>query len=203
MLLVLLPLSHAVVPAAYDEAIAQTDIWLNQATGCGKHGISNWTCGRACENAPTLARYTATNELLDTMAIVARQSVSECVVVFRGSKGFANTLEDLFYIPENVSDCTGCKAHSGFLDDWRSLRREVLQHLASLGCQNSSLAITGHSLGAAMAALAAYELAKNMRVNRVYTYGAPSLRNTLLLLRTHARQPTPCCRDAMVSQPQS
>ena len=193
------------VPAAYDEAIAQTDIWLNQATSCGTHGIANWTCGRACENAPTLARYTATNKLLDTMAIVARQSNSECVVVFRGSKGVANTLEDLFYIPENVSDCAGCKAHSGFLDDWRSLKPTVMQHLTTLGCQNSSLAITGHSLGAAMAALAAYELAKPMRVDRVYTYGAPrACAAHSCWLATHACQPAPCSSDAIgVSQPHS
>ena len=48
--------------------------------------------------------------------------------------------------------------HSGFLDDWRTLAPGVTADLHVLGCANSSISVVGHSLGAAMAALAAYDL---------------------------------------------
>jgi hypothetical protein len=51
-----------------------------------------------------------------------------------------------------------CLVHSGFLGAWYSVAEQVLAHLNTLQCRTSSgtqLAITGHSLGAAMAALAA------------------------------------------------
>ena len=68
----------------YDESIAQTDIWLNQAVGCKRDDIERWNCGLACDSAPTLARLVAANDSMHTFALTARITPSECVVVFRG-----------------------------------------------------------------------------------------------------------------------
>lgn len=107
-----------------------------------------------------------------------------------GSKDIDNTLEDLDFFPRALPDCgAGCKVHSGFHDCWKGLEPQVLAHLRQLGCANSSLSLTGHSLGGAMAALAAYDFAvmrqpatpthtppwKSLR--RLYTYGQPRTGN--------------------------
>ena len=129
-----------------------------------------------------------------TMALVARLSPSECVLVFRGTKDIWDVLRDVDFFPKALPDCDGCKVHSGFYNGWASLKSLVVDDLAGLGCGNSSLSITGHSLGAAMAALAAYELltasgvrssnSSSMRssvpfasIRRVYTYGQPRTGN--------------------------
>lgn len=180
--------------SAYDERLAAADIYLNQATGCDTAALSNWSCGLACTTVPTVARRVAFNHSSFTMALVARLSPSECVLVFRGTKDIWDVLRDVDFFPKALPDCDGCKVHSGFYNGWASLKSLVVDDLAGLGCGNSSLSITGHSLGAAMAALAAYELltasgvrssnSSSMRssvpfasIRRVYTYGQPRTGN--------------------------
>lgn len=171
----------------YDETAAQRDIWVNQAVGCPN--VASWTCGRACDEVPTVARVVAQNRSKDTLALVARPSPTECLVVLRGSKTFLNTLQDVDFIPTDLEGCAvPCKVHEGFLHDWRSLAPQTLDALSTLGCYNSSIAITGHSLGAAMAALAAFELlGAQWPVRRVYTYGQPRTGNAAFAASFHAR----------------
>lgn len=56
--------------------------------------------------------------------------------------------------------CKGCTVHQGFYDAWVLLREPTLKGLKALGCDESTpLRLSGHSLGAAVAVLAAFELA--------------------------------------------
>ncbi len=172
---------------AYDERLAVGDIWLNQATGC-QTGLANWTCGLPCEKVSLTPPIHVTSDAkLETQAIMARRSATECTVAFRGSKNAMNVLEDLDFFPEAWGGCAGCKVHSGFLADWRSLRAGVRGALEELDCgrKGTTLSITGHSLGASMAALAAFELSgpgpspgdRTYAVSRLYTYGQPRVGN--------------------------
>ena len=194
----MLPLARA-PPSSYVEALAIEDTWLNQATGCAPDLLANWTCGLPCAKAGVLAPLLASNRSDETLALTARKSATECVVVFRGSKNVYNVLKDLDFFPRALKGCKGCKVHSGFQDSWRSLQPQVLGHLSKLSCENSTVSIVGHSLGAAMAALAAYDLAEPVyaslppslplgsvsslaprarwAVRRVYTYGQPRVGN--------------------------
>ena len=94
------------VQGGYDEALAQSDIWLNQAVSCGVDKLKNWTCGPACDAVPTLARRLVSVRKMDTFALVARTSPGECAVVFRGSKDFLNTLQDMDFFPKTLPGCT-------------------------------------------------------------------------------------------------
>ena len=181
-------------PAPYNESVAATDIWLNQAVGCPHDAIQSWTCGPACTAAPTTARLIAVNDSKHTFALTARTSAEECIVVFRGSKDIDNVLEDLDFFPHPLPECgSGCKVHSGFYGSWKSLEPQVRDHLAQLGCGNSSLSIIGHSLGAAMAALAAFEFAAAdatapwRALRRLYTYGQPRTGNAAFATAFTAR----------------
>lgn len=61
--------------------------------------------------------------------------------------------------------------HSGFDAAWQRLRPEVEEWLSQR--EVSNLILTGHSLGGAIAVLAAYTLAERFTVRAVVTFGAP------------------------------
>lgn len=96
------------------------------------------------------------------------------IVPFRGTYSITNTIVDLStvpqpYIPYPSADdgndgprheCVNCTVHTGFFLSWRSARRVVLPKLRALKAQHPSLPVhlVGHSLGGAVACLAALEL---------------------------------------------
>ena len=68
--------------------------------------------------------------------------------------------------------------HSGFYDCWRSLSAPMVQELRALRASHplAQVYVTGHSLGAAIAMVAAYELQyeEHIPVAGVYTFGQVS-----------------------------
>merc|ERR1712071_240391 len=68
-----------------------------------------------------------------------------------------------------------CKVGEGFLANYNSLAKKLKSNLAAIGCDSSQpLAVTGHSLGAAEAAVAMYDLkSEGFNIARTYTFGQP------------------------------
>ncbi len=64
------------------------------------------------------------------------------------------------------------EAHGGFVDAWAGVSKKVLDRVAELKAQNPARSVwfTGHSLGAALAVLAA---AQYGAADGLYTYGSP------------------------------
>ena len=83
------------------------------------------------------------------------------VLSFRGSENLQNWVENLKIAKtdRNMS-CAGCKVHSGFFDCWRSLSARMVGELRALRASRplAEVFVSGHSLGAAIAMIAAYEL---------------------------------------------
>lgn len=77
--------------------------------------------------------------------------------------------------------CTNCTVHMGFLASWRSARKLIMPVLETLRAEHPTYPVhlVGHSLGGAVAALAALELATTQpRVDvRVTTFGEPRVGN--------------------------
>lgn len=165
----------------YDEAISAQYIWLAQVTGSPSDQIQNWTCGLACETVKNIhsARVTQHGFPFQTLAAIASYGSDECIVTFRGSKTLLNYLLDDFNFvwTQPYPSCKDCKVHKGFYDSWMSLKTQILKELSDLGCDNEPIRVTGHSLGAAMSAIAAFELADNYTIKHVYTYGQPRVSN--------------------------
>ncbi|KAM3074413.1 hypothetical protein ACMFMG_002780 [Clarireedia jacksonii] len=78
--------------------------------------------------------------------------------------------------------CTNCTVHSGFLTSWKNTRPYLLPHLSLLKQQypNYTLHLVGHSLGGAVAALAALELNGRGWRPVVTTFGEPRIGNKAL-----------------------
>jgi hypothetical protein len=100
-------------------------------------------------------------------------SCSDLVLVcFRGTESTADWLSNLKVIPKAVNEL-GSSVHAGFWEQFEALRPQ-LERLISPHRQ-LPLLVTGHSLGGAIAALAAASWAASSNLRALYTYGQPAV----------------------------
>ncbi|VUC36131.1 unnamed protein product [Clonostachys rosea] len=120
------------------------------------------------------------------------------MVAFRGTYSITNTVVDLGTVPqeyvpypspENGTDkphpvCTNCTVHMGFMSSWETTRTVVVPQLLKLREKypNSPIHLVGHSLGGALACLAALELKLAFGWDNlvVTTFGEPRVGNDQL-----------------------
>ena len=97
---------------------------------------------------------------------------SRMVLSFRGTKGFADMKTDLVIKRDHVPWTAG-GIHRGFSQAINAVWEDVEKAVCE-GLGNRKLFITGHSLGAALAQLAAIRLQGSGKdVTAVYTFGSP------------------------------
>jgi len=166
----------------YDEPTSVKYIHMNQAMGCSVSEnttvIQDWDCGIACTEAGPVSDITVLEDKKHgTFGLVGTYE-GDCLVVFRGSKNILNGLEDGdFFFVSPYDDCKDCKVHNGFYGAYQSLASQATAALDKLGCGvggKKEIQITGHSLGAAIAALATFDWSKEgYPIKQVYTYGQP------------------------------
>lgn len=125
-------------------------------------------------------------------------TVGSIIVAFRGTYSIANTIVDLSTVPQKYVPypspddggaspekgshrCDNCTVHSGFLSTWQSARKEVIAKLTELrkGYPDYPIQLVGHSLGGAVACLAALELRVSLGLDDVVvtTFGEPRAGN--------------------------
>lgn len=73
----------------------------------------------------------------------------------------------------------GCLAHTGFYASWAEVASRVLAAVAAAKAANPTyqVVVTGHSLGGAVATLAAAYLREDGHAADLYTYGSPRVGN--------------------------
>ncbi|MEM9004825.1 MAG: lipase family protein [Cyanobacteria bacterium P01_F01_bin.86] len=117
----------------------------------------------------------------DTQAFMFRKG-RHIVLVFRGSQQFADWKTNFKFRLKKFTTSTSpkgdtlpqAKVHRGFQEAWESVERRVIIQLEKWWTSDSYFWVTGHSLGGALAALAAVSLDyQGFKVNGLYTFGQP------------------------------
>ena len=125
-----------------------------------------------------------------------RASSKAIIVAFRGTYSITNTVIDLSTVPQKYvpypspgtnetealhPECTNCTVHMGFWRSWKHARDMVIPEIKALKEEYPGYAIhlVGHSLGGAVACLAALELKLSMGWENVIvtTFGEPRVGN--------------------------
>jgi hypothetical protein len=123
------------------------------------------------ENAAALAQFTAAsyesdgsdasdvieNKTTDTRVVISQPTEHDLVIAFRGTRSLQNFVTDISCRRVPLFPGSGAQVHEGFLRALDSVWRDITICLRSVWLKRR-LWITGHSLGAALAKLAAARL---------------------------------------------
>jgi len=97
----------------------------------------------------------------DATGFVAVDNANKLIVLsYRGSTSLSNWIGNVNIEFDSFAACSGCKVHRGFLSAWIDSRDRVQSALSQLKNNHTdySMIFTGHSLGGAIATLAAADL---------------------------------------------
>jgi len=111
------------------------------------------------------------------------------IVAFRGTINLDTAVADLETWKTDYDGCssTGCSVHSGFYGSWQSIKSQVEQVTSNACKTGTPLHMTGHSLGGAIATIAAFELhRKGCKVATAYTFGGPRAGNNAFAVAFNA-----------------
>lgn len=103
------------------------------------------------------------------------------VLTFQGSVNIRSYFDDITFAFTTCNLVVGCLVHSGFWEAWTNTRAAVLAGVAEATSAHPGykVVVTGHSLGAAVATLAAADLRVNGTSADLYNYGSPRVGNDI------------------------
>ncbi|KAI8959102.1 alpha/beta-hydrolase [Daldinia sp. FL1419] len=123
---------------------------------------------------------TFSGHLTDIQGFVSTDDTNQLIVAsVRGSHSVRNWIADLSFIPLPCDLADDCLIHSGFLASWKEIEDDLLDGVSEAKKANPSYKIifTGHSLGGAVATVAAgYARDQGYELD-LYTYGSPRVGN--------------------------
>jgi len=89
--------------------------------------------------------------------VVSDETNHLVVVSFRGSADISNWITNAQILFDDLGMCNNCQVHLGFWNAWTSVRDKVWSALIAINL-TYKIIVTGHSLGGAIATLAAADL---------------------------------------------
>jgi len=108
------------------------------------------------------------------VALDAQGDAGDVIVAFRGSSSAMDWMHNAVALQTTLSPWTDVRVHAGFLHQYRSLHHRLAELLHSLDAKH--LLLCGHSLGGALACVAAAMLLSSYTGDLV-TFGAPRVGN--------------------------
>ena len=104
-----------------------------------------------------------------------RKHGDDWVLSFRGTMRAYEWLKNSKFLPKSSPWGDECRVHSGFLEMYMEMREQVLESTRAIRESGQKLLITGHSLGGAIAQLAACDL-RDLEPS-VIVFGSPMVGN--------------------------
>lgn len=125
---------------------------------------------------PAVAAMTKDTDIFGLMGHAAARHTA--FVSFRGTADAAEWLADFDAVPVDYRPVGGFgQVHAGFQDVYETVRGTIAGNLAAATAGCNQILVTGHSLGAALAVLAAPDIFRNMPPNtiepRLVTFAGP------------------------------
>lgn len=170
---------------SYKQADTKKSAQYAAAAYCAKKGLENWSCP-ACKAypIPELTQVTVLQSSDGAFQgyVGKAKTANEIVVAFRGSRNIQNwiaNLQSINQVQYSYKGCTGCAIAEGFYKSaYLVLATQLKNAMNKFNNKSIPVRVTGHSLGGAMAAIAAYELkADGYNVVNVHTVGSPRVGN--------------------------
>lgn len=137
---------------------------------------------------PHLSSHVCTNvqstTITDASGFVALDSTTKAIVItFRGSYSVRNWITDATFTFTDPKLCDGCLAELGFWSSWVVVRDSIIETLNHTVSEHPDyeVVVVGHSLGAAVATLAAADIrTKGHPSAKLYAYASPRVANPAL-----------------------
>lgn len=151
---------------------------FNSITYCGGYSLHTWRC-HACSGDVQLV-FVANDIYHSGRVLLLRDNTrKEIVLAIRGSRHLRNWIENMVYEFAPLPRVEGVRVHKGFKDSSDVLTANYIKTLSTTLKNHADyrFVITGHSLGGAVAILAALELKHRLQIPwekiEVFTYGQP------------------------------
>ncbi|KAJ1453489.1 Alpha/Beta hydrolase protein [Pelagophyceae sp. CCMP2097] len=163
---------------AFDAVAANRTLHLAFASFCGAASLQRWDCTWCKSTGADVELLAFLNSTeYGTQGYVGLDFAgARLVVAFRGSSDVRNWIEDADIATEQFAPAPpGVVVHAGFNRAYSSLRGDMLKALEAgvEKCPSCKVLFTGHSLGAAMALLAAAECAARGLNATLFNFGQP------------------------------
>lgn len=174
----LLLLSWLYIGYSYDEIIGIHGVNLAEAA-YSVSNVNEWNC-KTCDSSIILTNIVENHGV---KALQGYDTYTNCIFTsFRGSSNIENWIHNIQIkkvSPYNNSDILVSK---GFYTDYMYVKSEILNNLSILERKynNSNIFLTGHSLGAALSTLLAFDIINeldNYKLKYLVTYGSPRVGN--------------------------
>eukprot|EP00762_Andalucia_godoyi_P007513 ANDGO_00832.mRNA.1 Lipase len=168
----------------FDLAKAFSLLYFAFGAFCPPQSLEAWKCMWCVHNTNVQDVQVFTSDVTQVYGYTAYdKNEDEIIVSFRGSQNIPNWIVDLdFLMISPYEDRRDIKVHAGFWDGLRSVRKQIDAQLDGLFEKYATRKITctGHSLGAALSTLMAYELARTFNStvqSGAATFGSPRVGN--------------------------
>ena len=170
------------ITSVYDTKLAKELTYMSDVAFDPINNIDNWNCA-SCKHYELTDVKAFTNSSLKMQGFVGYSSSNKAIIVaFRGSSNIKNWIDDFDFFQIPYTKCVGCLMHNGFYLGYLTISHTMKSQIQLLlsKYRGSSIYVTGHSLGGALATIAALDIKHTYDVPiKVYTFGQPRVGNGL------------------------
>ena len=154
-----------------------TAVHLSQATYCD---TTDWDCA-VCDDSSKL--YKSIEKDGERSLVGYNTNMDSLFVAFRGSANIQNWLDNIQFSQTSPYKNPDIKVEKGFYKIYSRFKKDIIKTLISLKSKYNTerILLTGHSLGAAISTLLAYELKTEYNLfNQIQliTFGSPRVGNS-------------------------
>lgn len=197
--------------ARYNPDTAMRALWYVKSASCNSYEVSRWTCPTCNAHVPSSnLAWVAAYDFKGLKGFVGYDEAKRQIVVsLRTAERPQQWIDTLSANNVTYPPCGGaCRINSEILDTWRGIgpaMGEAIRRIAKqFGAKGSSILLTGHGLGGAVAVLIALDFVDSVEYKEnvfrgfdLYTFGQPRIGDAGFV--TYATRKLPFARQQRIT----